>query len=47
MVKENIEKPQVIKWERPIIDLVTQESKPQAQPFGVSLAQAFEKGGVK
>jgi hypothetical protein len=48
LLESNITKPNTIKWERGITDLVTQESKPQqAQPFGVSLAEAFEKGGIK
>lgn len=47
MVKENIARPQVIKWERGITDLVTQDKKPEPKPFGVSIAEAFKKGGIK
>ena len=49
LLEENISKPNVIKWHRPLVDLVTTTPKPQQQPkpFGVSLAQAFEQVEVK
>lgn len=49
LIETNIAKPNVIKWHRPLVDLITTTPKPQPQPkpFGVSLAEAFEKGGIK
>jgi hypothetical protein len=49
LIETNIVKPNVIKWHRPLVDLITTTPKPQPQPkpFGVSLAEAFEKGGIK
>jgi hypothetical protein len=49
LIETNIAKPNVIKWHRPLVDLITTTPKPQQQPkpFGVSLAQVFEQVGVK
>jgi hypothetical protein len=49
LIETNIAKPNVIKWHRPLVDLITTTPKPQPQPkpFGVSLAQAFEQVEVK
>lgn len=47
LIEQNIAKPNTIKWERPIVDLVTQESKPKPTSFGVSLAEAFNQVKVK
>ena len=47
LIETNIAKPNVIKWHRPLVDLITTTPKPQPKPFGVSLAEAFEKGGTK
>ena len=47
LIEENIKKPNTIKWERPIVDLVTQESKPKPTSFGVSVAEAFKQVEVK
>jgi hypothetical protein len=47
LIESNIAKPNTIKWERPIVDLVTQESKPKPTSFGVSLAEAFKQVEAK
>lgn len=47
LIEQNIAKPNTIKWERPIVDLVTQESKPKPTSFGVSLAEAFKQVEAK
>ena len=47
LIESNIARPNTIKWERPIVDLVTQESKPEPTSFGVSLAEAFKQVEAK
>jgi hypothetical protein len=47
LIESNIAKPNTIKWERPIVDLVTQESKPKPTSFGVSLENAFANAQTK
>jgi hypothetical protein len=49
LIETNIAKPNVIKWHRPLVDLITTTPKPQPQPkpFGVSMEQAFNQVKVK
>jgi hypothetical protein len=49
LIESNIAKPNAIKWHRPLVDLIATTPKPhqQPKPFGVSIAEAFAKGGVK